>query len=194
MNYQLIYSSPDEIPIERYYKAQEDITWLLIERVEIAEIKKVYLYSILFDLQEHFTKRMNEVSYKNNLQDFMNVVDLERKKVILEAIKKGLKTLREDLLYCEIEAVLPSITEILKTNKVAIRLTVIDQLATIEREVKGINNAMKIIYKKREVVDTKNNWMRLVVTASKMWGTRIDPKVTVLSEWIEILKILEKQK
>lgn len=185
------YSEPDECPIWNFYKAHDDVSYLLVNRKKVNEVKQMYLSTILFDLQEFFSREVNAVKYKNTVSKVGNLMYLERKKIVLSAYKRGLDLLREDLKMCSIREHFSELEDGLNDWNVQVKETVSEQIATLDREIKGCSNAIAMIQSKLPKGEKELNWMQNVVLASKIWGSRIDPKVTTLSEWVEILKSIE---
>jgi hypothetical protein len=186
------FTDPFEVSIENFYRAETDLNFLKKSDFELSENDKLQVAEWYFELQDWFSQQVNEVLYKKRLRDFEYIFVRENTITALEAVLKSLQTLRPDLKFCETKMMF-KLVDIIKKLGLPIRLTIADQIETIQREIKGYQTAIAI--KKKDVrAEKSDSWLKLVSSASKHRGYRIDPKVTTLAEWAEIIKDMSNER
>ncbi len=184
------YLDPFDLTIERYYRANDDVSFLLRERRKLNEYEIAILKEWYFEVQDWFSSQVNTVLYNKRMRDFKYIFVRERKIQALLAVKEALELLRNDLKYMEVDR-LSNLNKTIKALGLPIRLTVKDQLWQIEREIKGYQNAIRL--RQQKTTEKPDNWIKLVTTASKINGFRVDQKTTTLAEWVEIIKDLQNK-
>jgi len=83
------FDKPEICPAYNFYKAEENIKYLLIDQdQELNNIEIYELNNTLINLKEWFSEQYNEKAYKQNLSDLKKKIFLELKIMALSDILK----------------------------------------------------------------------------------------------------------
>jgi len=181
---------PEEIRAFDFYKADEDIRYLLKDRhQEINESERMVLYNVLVDLKEWFSSNYNKVAYKGNLNKLSRKIKLEIKLTIIDKLIFIVGKMPFENLN-DFKGV-----ETLKANLAKFKLPFVqlkkDQLSVLERAKGGATNDYNRLMGTFEDNFVEFNYVRECIKISKALGMSIDPMKITLMEWLEYIKLVE---
>ena len=184
-----VYDDPYECLIFNYFRAKEDLTFLLKKKKKVNAVELRYLAEVYFDLTEFHGKNVAESEYNYNLSKFGRLQELETKISVLTSLSKAMSKLSDEL---DDKIDLFEFDEILKTYKVQKKETISKQIAEIDRIVRIAENQKTKETPKN--VNKKFNWVEQVVVVGKALEMKINSKETTLAEWGELIKMVNNKK
>jgi ribosomal protein L18E len=184
------FTDPYETPIYNYFRAKEDVSWLLKKKKEANKAEMAYLAQVFFELTEWYSKAIAEGEYVHNLDKWKRTFELENKVNLLSKIAFGLRTLNNDL-HDKLQ-LLDNLVPVLHELRCKHKHTVEAQIAEIERVTRILEGQIKIEAPKKHNKDV--NWVEQVVVVGNVIGQKINTKETTLAEWVEYIKLASKSK
>lgn len=185
------YTHQDFIPAYNFFKSNEDIRFMLKNRISINEVEELNLYHNFSKINEWFSKEINSSGYNNILRENAKITELEYKIIGLNGIKNffGDKdVVLKDYFNADNYA---KLTGLFHKLNLPIRTTSKLMVETIERAIKGIQTEISIQKEEMqsEKSDEKYNYIKEVAMISNILKTNIDPLTITLSLFVEQLKI-----
>ena len=190
------YKLPEERPAFNFYKADEDITYMLKgnRNVMLTDLNKMDLISSLINLREWFSLNYNKSAYEKNLNKMKRKIVLENKIIAYEGVLLLVRPFDKMLLSEVLSAeLLTKIKEVCK----AVELPYIDYSndfkASVERYIKGVTNDLNMLKSSLKEEVSEFNYVRHCITIGKALSIQIEPMKITLIEWCEILKLANEQ-
>ena len=190
-----LFESVDTLPAYNYYKADEDIKFLLKDRkIPINEVQELRLMEIHNEYKEYVMITLYEEKYKNHLKDEHYKIILNNRIVKINELTKLLE-LRKAEHTLMTDAFLPEELERFKSLLEGIMIPFLPliemQLSILERGLKGVNNEIGMIAKQNEK-EVNFDYTQSVVEMSRYLKMSLRPMEISLSEWIGYNKMIMK--
>lgn len=185
------YKTPEECPAYVFYKADEDVRWLLHDNTkEVSAMDEYALGEVLIELKEWFNSKYNKNAYQSNLNDLTKKTKLEIKLTALNAILSTLNAVNvEKLSEFMSDENIKGFKEVCKSMKLAHMDIRKDMISQIERVIKGVTNDYNRVLTKFKDRNVEFNYMRECINVSRALGVNRDPMKITLVEWLEMLKL-----
>ena len=190
-----LYNGVDELPAYNYYKADEDIKFLLKDKtININAVQEIRLHELHNEYREWVAKQLFKEKYNNHLLDNAKKIQLNNRiaklSLIIEILKirKGNYTLIEEAFTSE------EITRLhsqLQECMIPIIPTFDLLLSTCERGVKGVTSELGMMAKEQQK-EVNFNYISEVAQVSRYLKMPLKPMDLTLSEWISYNKIIQE--
>lgn len=185
-----IYSHQDFIPAYNFFKATEDIKFLMKQRKEINEVQEMILYNNYSVINEWFNKEMNPTGYNQLLRTESTLTELEYKIIGLKGLINFFSGANFFIKEKFSEENYIKLMELFHTLNMPIRTTSDMQIETIQRAIKGVENEINLINaEKKKEGGEKYNYIKEVAVISNILKTSIDPLTISLSLFVEQIKL-----
>lgn len=188
------FDKPENCPAYNFYKAEEDIRYLLKDQKENLNEYEIYeLNKVLIDLKEWFSVEYNERAYKQSLSDLKKKMLLEFKIIAINYILETINSVNTEKisLFLNEENV-----EKLKENCKKLNIAFIDlkrdMINNLERVKKGVTNDYNRVLGKFENENIKFNYVKTAINVLRKLNLQRDPLQISLLEWCEMLKLVDE--
>lgn len=189
------YKTPYECPAFNYYKADEDVSFLLVNKEPITELEQIELMKVHLDLKEWFSANYNRNNYKSVLDKHSKKLKLENKLLVLNYIKKTIEAIKPYKLSETISEInLDKLKKFCKDLSLPFIDLSTDMVSAIDRYVKGVTNDYNRLTKELDRKENDFNYIRECLSVAKALGMQIEPMKITLAEWLELIKMAENEK
>lgn len=188
------FNTPERCPAYNFYKADEDIKYLLVDQSEKLNDVDVYeLNNTLIELKEWFNKSYNEANYNKSLGQLGSKTRFETKLIILTAMLNsisgvGYKRLDEFMTKDNLD----KFKDICKAQRVAYVDLRQDMVNILDRTIKGVTNDYNRLIGKFEDRNVNFNYVKECLKVCKVLGLNKDPLAISLVEWLEMIKLADE--
>jgi len=188
------FNKPEICPAYNFYKAEENIKYLLINQdQELNHIEIYELNNTLINLKEWFSEQYNEKAYKQNLTDLKKKIFLELKIMALSDILKTINCVNTEKISLFLnEKNVEKLKENCKKYKIAFIDIKKDMINQLVRNIKGIKNDYNRTLNKFEDRNGNFNYMRTAINVLRNLGLQRDPMKITLVEWCEMIKLADE--
>tara|TARA_R110002096_G_scaffold335181_2_gene528805 strand:- start:6975 stop:7559 length:585 start_codon:yes stop_codon:yes gene_type:complete len=188
------FNKPEICPAYNFYKAEENIKYLLInQEQELSHIEIYELNNTLINLKEWFSEQYNEKAYKQNLTDLKKKIFLELKIMALSDILKTINCVNTEKISLFLnEKNVEKLKENCKKYKLAFIDIKKDMINQLVRNIKGIKNDYNRTLNKFEDRNGSFNYMRTAINVLRNLGLQRDPMKITLVEWCEMIKLADE--
>tara|TARA_Y100000385_G_scaffold290238_1_gene362590 strand:+ start:850 stop:1434 length:585 start_codon:yes stop_codon:yes gene_type:complete len=188
------FNKPEICPAYNFYKAEENIKYLLINQdQELNNIEIYELNNTLINLKEWFSEQYNEKAYKQNLSDLKKKIFLELKIMALSDILKTINCVNTEKISLFLnEKNLEKLKQNCKKYKLAFIDIKKDMISQLVRNIKGIKNDYNRTLNKFEDRNGNFNYMRTAINVLRNLGLQRDPMKITLVEWCEMIKLADE--
>lgn len=188
------FDKPENCPAYNFYKAEENIKYLLIDQnQELNELEVYKLNNILISLKEWFSEQYNKKAYDQNLNDLKKKIFLELKIMALNDILKTINCVNTQKISLFLnEKNIEKLKENCKNYKIAFIDIKKDMINQLERNIKGMNNDYNRTLNKFEDRNGNFNYMRTAINVLRNLGLQRDPMKITLVEWCEMIKLADE--
>jgi len=188
------FNKPEICPAYNFYKAEENIKYLLINQdQELNNIEIYELNNTLINLKEWFSEQYNEKAYKQNLSDLKKKIFLELKIMALSDILKTINCVNTEKISLFLnEKNVEKLKENCKKYKIAFIDIKKDMINQLVRNIKGIKNDYNRTLNKFEDRNGNFYYMRTAINVLRNLGLQRDPMKITLVEWCEMIKLADE--
>ena len=188
------FNKPEICPAYNFYKAEENIKYLLINQdQELNNIEIYELNNTLINLKEWFSEQYNEKAYKQNLTDLKKKIFLELKIMALSDILKTINCVNTEKISLFLnEKNVQKLKQNCKKYKLAFIDIKKDMINQLVRNIKGIKNDYNRTLNKFEDRNGNFNYMRTAINVLRNLGLQRDPMKITLVEWCEMIKLADE--
>ena len=188
------FDKPENCPAYNFYKAEEDIRYLLKDQKENLNEYEIYeLNKVLIDLKEWFSAEYNERAYKQSLSDLKKKMLLEFKIIAINYILETINSVNTEKisLFLNKENV-EKLKENCKKYNIAFIDLKRDMINNLDRVKKGVTNDYNRVLGKFENENIKFNYVKTAINVLRKLNLQRDPLQISLLEWCEMLKLVDE--
>ena len=188
------FDKPENCPAYNFYKAEEDIRYLLKDQKENLNEYEIYeLNKVLIDLKEWFSAEYNERAYKQSLSDLKKKMLLEFKIIAINYILETINSVNTEkiTLFLNKENV-EKLKENCKKYNIAFIDIKRDMINNLDRVKKGVTNDYNRVLGKFENENIKFNYVKTAINVLRKLNLQRDPLQISLLEWCEMLKLVDE--
>ena len=188
------FDKPENCPAYNFYKAEEDIRYLLKDQKENLNEYEIYeLNKVLIDLKEWFSAEYNERAYKQSLSDLKKKMLLEFKIIAINYILETINSVNTEKisLFLNQENV-EKLKENCKKYNIAFIDLKRDMINNLDRVKKGVTNDYNRVLGKFENENIKFNYVKTAINVLRKLNLQRDPLQISLLEWCEMLKLVDE--
>lgn len=188
------FDKPENCPAYNFYKAEEDIRYLLKDQKENLNEYEIYeLNKVLIDLKEWFSAEYNERAYKQSLSDLKKKMLLEFKIIAINYILETINSVntKKISLFLNEENV-EKLKENCKKYNIAFIDLKRDMINNLDRVKKGVTNDYNRVLGKFENENIKFNYVKTAINVLRKLNLQRDPLQISLLEWCEMLKLVDE--
>jgi hypothetical protein len=188
------FDKPENCPAYNFYKAEEDIRYLLKDQKENLNEYEIYeLNKVLIDLKEWFSAEYNERAYKQSLSDLKKKMLLEFKIIAINYILETINSVNTEKisLFLNQENV-EKLKENCKKYNIAFIDIKRDMINNLDRVKKGVTNDYNRVLGKFENENIKFNYVKTAINVLRKLNLQRDPLQISLLEWCEMLKLVDE--
>ena len=188
------FDKPENCPAYNFYKAEEDIRYLLRDQKENLNEYEIYeLNKVLIDLKEWFSAEYNERAYKQTLTDLRYKLKLEFKIVTINYIVETINSVNTEKISVFLnEKNVEKLKEICKKLNIAFIDLKRDMINNLERVKKGVTNDYNRVLGKFENENVKFNYVKTAINVLRKLNLNREPLKITLLEWVEMLKLVDE--
>jgi|DEB0MinimDraft_10_1074344.scaffolds.fasta_scaffold03994_4 hypothetical protein len=188
------FDKPENCPAYNFYKAEEDIRYLLKDQKENLNEYEIYeLNKVLIDLKEWFSAEYNERAYKQSLSDLKNKMFLELKIIAINYILETINSVNTEKISLFLnEENVEKLKENCKKYNIAFIDLKRDMINNLDRVKKGVTNDYNRVLGKFENENIKFNYVKTAINVLRKLNLQRDPLQISLLEWCEMLKLVDE--
>jgi len=156
------FDKPENCPAYNFYKAEEDIRYLLKDQKENLNEYEIYeLNKVLIDLKEWFSAEYNERAYKQSLSDLKKKMFLELKIIAINYILETINSVNTEKISLFLnEENVEKLKENCKKYNIAFIDLKRDMINNLDRVKKGVTNDYNRVLGKFENENIKFNGIK----------------------------------
>lgn len=188
------FDKPENCPAYNFYKAEEDIRYLLKDQKENLNEYEIYeLNKVLIDLKEWFSAEYNERAYKQSLSDLKKKMLLELKIIAINYILETINSVNTEKISLFLnEENVEKLKENCKKYNIAFIDLKRDMINNLDRVKKGVTNDYNRVLGKFENENIKFNYVKTAINVLRKLNLQRDPLQISLLEWCEMLKLVDE--
>jgi len=188
------FDKPENCPAYNFYKAEEDIRYLLKDQKENLNEYEIYeLNKVLIDLKEWFSAEYNERAYKQSLSDLKKKMFLELKIIAINYILETINSVNTEKISLFLnEENVEKLKENCKKYNIAFIDLKRDMINNLDRVKKGVTNDYNRVLGKFENENIKFNYVKTAINVLRKLNLQRDPLQISLLEWCEMLKLVDE--
>lgn len=188
------FDKPENCPAYNFYKAEEDIRYLLKDQKEKLNEYEIYeLNKVLIDLKEWFSAEYNERAYKQSLSDLKKKMLLELKIIAINYILETINSVNTEKISLFLnEENVEKLKENCKKYNIAFIDLKRDMINNLDRVKKGVTNDYNRVLGKFENENIKFNYVKTAINVLSKLNLQRDPLQISLLEWCEMLKLVDE--
>ena len=188
------FDKPENCPAYNFYKAEEDIRYLLKDQKENLNEYEIYeLNKVLIDLKEWFSAEYNERAYKQSLSDLKKKMFLELKIIAINYILETINSVNTEKISLFLnEENVEKLKENCKKYNIAFIDFKRDMINNLDRVKKGVTNDYNRVLGKFENENIKFNYVKTAINVLRKLNLQRDPLQISLLEWCEMLKLVDE--
>lgn len=188
------FDKPENCPAYNFYKAEEDIRYLLKDQKEKLNEYEIYeLNKVLIDLKEWFSAEYNERAYKQSLSDLKKKMFLELKIIAINYILETINSVNTEKISLFLnEENVEKLKENCKKYNIAFIDLKRDMINNLDRVKKGVTNDYNRVLGKFENENIKFNYVKTAINVLRKLNLQRDPLQISLLEWCEMLKLVDE--
>ena len=188
------FDKPENCPAYNFYKAEEDIRYLLKDQKENLNEYEIYeLNKVLIDLKEWFSAEYNERAYKQSLSDLKKKMLLEFKMIAINYILETINSVNTEKISLFLnEENVEKLKENCKKYNIAFIDLKRDMINNLDRVKKGVTHDYNRVLGKFENENIKFNYVKTAINVLRKLNLQRDPLQISLLEWCEMLKLVDE--
>jgi hypothetical protein len=188
------FDKPENCPAYNFYKAEEDIRYLLKDQKENLNEYEIYeLNKVLIDLKEWFSAEYNERAYKQSLSDLKKKMFLELKIIAINYILETINSVNTEKISLFLnEENVEKLKENCKKYNIAFIDLKRDMINNLDRVKKGVTNDYNRVLGKFENENIKFNYVKTAINVLRKLNLQRNPLQISLLEWCEMLKLVDE--
>lgn len=188
------FDKPENCPAYNFYKAEEDIRYLLKDQKENLNEYEIYeLNKVLIDLKEWFSAEYNERAYKQSLSDLKKKMFLELKIIAINYILETINSVNTEKISLFLnEENVEKLKENCKKYNIAFIDIKRDMINNLDRVKKGVTNDYNRVLGKFENENIKFNYVKTAINVLRKLNLNREPLKITLLEWCEMLKLVDE--
>jgi hypothetical protein len=188
------FDKPENCPAYNFYKAEEDIRYLLKDQKENLNEYEIYeLNKVLIDLKEWFSAEYNERAYKQSLSDLKKKMLLELKIIAINYILETINSVNTEKISLFLnEENVEKLKENCKKYNIAFIDLKRDMINNLDRVKKGVTNDYNRVLGKFENENIKFNYVKTAINVLRKLNLQRNPLQISLLEWCEMLKLVDE--
>ena len=188
------FDKPENCPAYNFYKAEEDIRYLLKDQKENLNEYEIYeLNKVLIDLKEWFSAEYNERAYKQSLSDLKKKMLLELKIIAINYILETINSVNTEKISLFLnEENVEKLKENCKKYNIAFIDLKRDMINNLDRVKKGVTNDYNRVLGKFENENVKFNYVKTAINVLRKLNLNREPLKITLLEWVEMLKLVDE--
>ena len=181
------YKTYHEIPIFNFFESEKDIKYMLKTPIEISSVQEAYLQNIRQEMQEWFSKEVDQTKYNSSISSMTKIVKLKFTYEGVNTLYLAIAGFNLDVRMKDIldEDNYSNFKEQCKNLKIPFRELLKDMQSTLENFRAAYKTKIEYNLKELEKLNGNKdfNYMKSVVYLGKDLGYRINPKEVTLYEY-----------